>query len=151
MDYGKRITTLIGKEQAVIGKTFRLYSIPDECKKCKLYSICVARLRLGRVYRIVEVKHVGLPQPSKCLLTGEDMVPIVIEEMPITIPIPIKSFMEGITLTYIKPKVNCDELKRYIPSEQVIKDGTKVKVIREVGRVRCGDGDYILSEVMPLD
>ncbi len=44
----KRVMTLIGREQAVVGKTFRLYSIPSECRQCKLFNICVARLRPGR-------------------------------------------------------------------------------------------------------
>ncbi len=38
----KRVMTLIGREQAIIGKTFRLYSIPNECRQCKLFNICVA-------------------------------------------------------------------------------------------------------------
>ncbi len=40
----KRVMTLIGREQAVVGKTFRLYSIPNECRQCKLFNICVASL-----------------------------------------------------------------------------------------------------------
>lgn len=44
----KRVMTLIGREQAIIGKTFRLYSIPNECRQCKLFNICVARLKPGR-------------------------------------------------------------------------------------------------------
>ncbi len=151
MSEGKRIMTLIGREQAVVGKTFRLYSIPDECRRCRLFNICVAKLKPGRVYRIVEVRHVGLPQPDKCLLTGEDMVPVVVEELPIIAPIPINSFIEGITITYIRPRVDCDELRRYIPSDQVLKDGVKVRLLREVGRVRCKDGNYVIAEVLPLD
>lgn len=41
----KRVMTLIGKEQAVVGKTFRLYSVPNECRQCRLFNICVARLK----------------------------------------------------------------------------------------------------------
>ncbi len=44
----KRVMTLIGKEQAVVGKTFRLYSVPNECRQCRLFNICVARLKPGR-------------------------------------------------------------------------------------------------------
>ncbi len=151
MERRKYVMTLIGKEQAVVGKTFRLYSIPGECKRCRLYSICVAKLKPGRVYKIVNVRHVGLPQPNKCLLTGEDMVPIIAEELPIIVPIPIKSFIEDVTITYKVPQGNCDELRRYIPSEQVLKDGTKIRILREVGRVKCKNDEYVLAEVTPLD
>lgn len=40
----KKVMTLIGREQAVVGKTFRLYSIPNECRQCRLFNICVASL-----------------------------------------------------------------------------------------------------------
>ncbi len=147
----KRVMTLIGKEQAVIGKTFRLYSIPNECKQCKLFNICVARLRPGRVYRIAEVKHVGLPQPNKCLLTGEDMVPIIAEELPIVIPIPTKLFIEGVVITYVKSLITCNDARKYLPNEEVLKEGTKVRIVKETGRVRCNNENYILAEVIPLD
>ncbi|GAB6944627.1 UPF0179 family protein [Vulcanisaeta sp. JCM 14467] len=147
----KRVMTLIGREQAVVGKTFRLYSIPSECRQCKLFNICVARLRPGRVYRIVEVKHVGLPQPNKCLLTGEDMVPIIAEELPIIIPIPAKLFIEGVIITYTKSLITCTDARKYIPNDNVLKEGTRVKLVRETGRVKCGGESYVLAEVIPLD
>ncbi|MCG2863362.1 MAG: UPF0179 family protein [Vulcanisaeta sp.] len=150
-DHGKRIMTLISKEQAVVGRTFRLYSIPNECRECRLFNICVSRLKLGRVYRIVEVRHVGLPQPNKCLLTGEDMVPVIVEEQPIIAPIPVNLFIEGVTITYTKPRVICDELRMYVPNDQVLREGVKIKLLKELGRVRCKDGNYVIAEVLPLD
>lgn len=145
----KQVLTLIGKGQAIIGRTFKLYAIPDECRRCKLYNICVARIKPGRVYRIVEIRHVSLPQPDKCLLTGEEMVPIVAEEQPIIIPIPAKSFLEGVIMTYTKININCNELRNYL--NQPINDGTKIRIIREAGRVKCGNETYVLAEVIPLD
>ena len=147
----KRVMTLIGREQAVVGKTFRLYSIPSECRQCKLFNICVARLRPGRVYRIVEVKHVGLPQPNKCLLTGEDMVPIIAEELPIIIPIPAKLFIEGVVITYTKSIITCSDARKYLPSDSVLKEGTKVRIMKETGRIKCDSESYVLAEVIPLD
>ncbi len=147
----KRIMTLISKEQAIVGKNFRLYSIPDECKRCKLFNLCVSRLKPGRVYRVVEVKHVGLPQTNKCLLTGEEVVPIIAEELPLIIPVPAKLFIEGVVITYAKSDVACDNVKRYLPNEQVLKEGTKVKIVRETGRIKCNNENYVLAEVIPLD
>ncbi len=148
---GKRVMTLIGREQAIVGKTFRLYSIPNECRQCKLFGICVARLRPGRVYKIVEVKHVGLPQPNKCLLTGEDMVPIIAEELPIIIPIPAKLFIEGVVITYERSLIACNDARRYVPSDNVLREGTKVRIIKETGRIKCDNESYVLAEVVPLD
>ncbi|BDR91251.1 UPF0179 family protein [Vulcanisaeta souniana] len=147
----KRIMTLISKEQAVVGKTFRLYSIPDECRRCKLFNLCVSRLKPGRVYRVVDVKHVGLPQTNKCLLTGEEMVPIIVEELPLIIPVPAKLFIEGVVITYTKSDIVCDNAKKYLPNEQVLKEGTRVKIVRETGRVKCDNENYVLAEVVPLD
>ncbi len=147
----KRVMTLIGREQAIIGKTFRLYSIPNECRQCKLFNICVARLKPGRVYRIVEVKHVGLPQPNKCLLTGEDMVPIVAEELPIVIPIPAKLFIEGVVTTYTKSLITCNDIRKYLPNDNMLKEGTKVRIVRGIQRIKCDNENYVLAEVIPLD
>ncbi|WP_069806798.1 UPF0179 family protein [Vulcanisaeta thermophila] len=146
---GKQVLTLIGKGQAVVGKTFRLLSIPEECRRCRLYNICMARVKPGRVYRIVSVRYVNLPQTYKCLLTGEDMVPIVAEEQPIVVPIPTRSFIEGVVMTYVKPRVNCNELRAYL--NQAINEGTRVRVLRGLGRVVCGNESYTLAEVIPLD
>ncbi|ADN51347.1 UPF0179 family protein [Vulcanisaeta distributa] len=147
----KRVMTLIGKEQAVVGKTFRLYSVPNECRQCRLFNICVARLKPGRVYRIIEVKHVGLPQPNKCLLTGEDMVPIIAEELPIIVPIPSKLFIEGVVITYTRSLITCNDAKKYLPGDNVLRDGTKIKIVRETSRIKCNNEGYVLAEVIPLD
>ena len=147
----KKIMTLIGKEQAIIGRTFKLYSIPNECKQCRLFNICVARLKPGRVYKVVDVKHVGLPQPDKCLLTGEEMIPIIAEELPIIIPIPTKLFIEGVVITFTKSIITCNDLKKYIPNDQALKEGTKIRIMKEKGRVRCNNENYVLAEVIPLD
>ncbi|WP_252901047.1 UPF0179 family protein [Vulcanisaeta sp. JCM 14467] len=65
---------------------------------------------------MVEVKHVGLPQPNKCLLTGEDMVPIIAEELPIIIPIPAKLFIEGVIITYTKSLITCTDAGNTYPT-----------------------------------
>lgn len=84
-------------------------------------------------------------------MTGEDMVPIIAEELPIIVPIPSKLFIEGVVITYIKSLITCNDARKYLPSDNVLRDGTKIKIVRETGRIRCNNEGYVLAEVIPLD
>ncbi len=144
----RRFVTLIGEGQASVGRSFRLFSIPDECKKCRLFNVCLGRLKLGRVYRIIEVRRINLPSLDRCRLTGERLIPVVVEEEPVLAPIPARHFIEGIVITYVRPRVRCVEVDKYV---NALQDGVKVKILEEVRRVRCGDETYVIARVIPLD
>ena len=82
----KRTVTLLSKEQAEVGHRFRVVNIPDECKTCRLFPVCLGRLTVGRSYRVVEVRP---SMGQRCKITDGEMVPVVVEESPIVGLLPL--------------------------------------------------------------
>jgi len=89
----KRIVTLVSREQAEVGHRFRVFGIPDECRECRLYSVCLGRLTPGRSYIVVEVRP---SMGQKCKITGGEMVPVVVEETPIVGLLPLGCVPPGL-------------------------------------------------------
>ncbi|MEM1597221.1 MAG: UPF0179 family protein [Pyrobaculum sp.] len=138
----KRLVTLVSKEQAEAGQRFRVFSVPDECKKCKLYSVCLGRLVPGRSYKIVEVRP---SMGQRCLITGGEMVPVVVEEAPIVGLLPLNKALEGAVVTFEGECEGCEGC----PGE-VVQRGEKVKVVKVVGRAKCKNRDFAIVEFYAL-
>ncbi len=150
----KRILTLIGEGQAKVGHVFKLFSIPEECKRCRLFNICIARLKVGRKYRVVEVRRVNLPRLDRCLLTGECLVPVVVEELPIVVAIPYQpNIIEGIVVTYNVVDGECQETlcRRYGEDRCSVTPGTKIKILNILGVEECKGRKYLIIRCTPLD
>ncbi|MGC8570624.1 UPF0179 family protein [Caldivirga sp.] len=137
--------TLISKPQARVGGNFRVIKIPEECYKCKLYNICMGRLRPGRVYRITEVRPLRYPSPYKCLLNGDEMVPVVVEEEDLILPIKLPYVIEGSITLFDKSWCICHPC----PSEEALP--SRVKVVKIIDKRQCGSGWFFLVEAKPLD
>ncbi|RLE83232.1 MAG: hypothetical protein DRJ52_00205 [Thermoprotei archaeon] len=145
----KRIVTLLDETQAKPGYRFVIYSIPDKCKKCKLYKACLSKLRPGRTYRVVSVrkkKHI-------CPLTNREVVVVKVVEEPMYIALPSSKAIEGVTMTYREDlascpsKVYCRYRKYCDPSPGIVK-GTKVKINKLISKIKCMRGlDLVLVEV----
>ncbi len=150
----KLLLTLIGEGQARVGHVFKLIAVPEECKRCRLYSACMGKLKLRRRYRVVEVRRINLPRVERCLLTGEALVPVIVEELPSILAIPAgPNIVEGVVTTYVKVDGFCqDSLVKKFGGEPIeIANETKVKILRILGRERCGSRTYVVAEVLPLD
>ncbi len=148
----KRIITLIAKEQAINGMIIKLYSIPDICRTCKLYDTCLGKLKPGRTYRIVEVRRINLPGTHRCLLTGEVLTPVVVEEEPIVIALPESTgIIEGVILTYHKVNIDKKCLSKYLYRIYNLNDGVKIRIVRILDRIICEGKKYIIVEAIPLD
>ncbi|GGP20382.1 hypothetical protein GCM10007981_08230 [Thermocladium modestius] len=149
MDYDRTRITLIGKEQAIVGSSFKVFGIPDECHRCKLYDICMGRLRPGRTYRIIDTKPLSLPSPFKCLLTGDNMVPVAVVEDPIIVPLKLRYVVEGMIVTYDSSACNCPDVK--CPDSSTLSQGTKVKVIEILSTRNCNGSKIFMAKVLPMD
>ena len=90
MDFTKKKVTLISKDQAKIGLNFTLIAIPDECKSCRFYNVCIGNIKVGRRYRIVDVKRDRYVIYGKCKLTGCEVIPVIVEELPLIAILPHK-------------------------------------------------------------
>ncbi len=137
------IITLVSREQALVGSRFRVYSIPEECTRCRLYAACMGRLVPKRVYEVVEVRR-GLGQ--RCPLTGSEMVPVIAVHVPIRVLVPDRYALEGAIITY-DYWCDCEDCVR----DPILRRGEKVRVLRIVGRKACSGREYALVEVVPTN
>ncbi|MFB6490689.1 MAG: UPF0179 family protein [Thermoproteus sp. AZ2] len=140
---GRTIITLISKEQAEVGHRFKVLAVPDDCLSCRLYSVCMGRLRPGRLYRVVEVRS-SLGQ--RCKITGGEMAPVVVEELPLQVPIPKKKALEGVVITYEGECKGCEKC----PEDSALSPGEKIRVEKLLGKVLCRGQEFVLAEVTPL-
>jgi len=134
----RRIVTLVSIGQASVGHKFRVYSVPDECRDCKLYSVCLGKLRIGVVYRIVELRpNMG----QKCKITGDSVVPAVVEELPIIALVPINKALEGVVVTYEAECEGCEECDN-LP----LNKGEKIKILKVLGKTSCKGRAFAVVE-----
>lgn len=138
----KRTVTLLSKEQAEVGHRFRVVNIPDECKTCRLFPVCLGRLTVGRSYRVVEVRP---SMGQRCKITDGEMVPVVVEESPIVGLLPLNKALEGVITTFEGECAGCDGC----PTD-VVKAGEKIKVIKVLGRKSCGGKEFAIVEFYAL-
>ncbi|CCC82284.1 UPF0179 family protein [Thermoproteus tenax] len=140
---GRVVITMVSKEQAELGHRFKVLKIPEECTSCKLFSVCMGRLRVGRTYRVVEVRP-SLGQ--RCKITGDEMVPVAAEEMPIRLLLPRNKALEGVVVTYEEECKGCENC----PDREVLRPGEKVLVLKILGKSQCKNREFYLVEASPL-
>ncbi|MEZ0247945.1 MAG: UPF0179 family protein [Thermoproteus sp.] len=140
---GRAVATLVSREQAEVGHRFKVVKVPDECLSCRLYSVCIGRLKPGRTYRIVEVRP-SLGQ--KCKITGGEMTPVVVEEMPIRLLLPRRKAQEGIIVTYEGDCRGCDGC----PDENTLNINEKILIIKVLDKTKCNNQEFFIVEASPL-
>lgn len=140
---GRIVVTLVSKEQAEAGHRFRVVKIPEECSSCKLYHVCMGRLKPRRTYRIIEVRP-SLGQ--RCKITGGEMTPVVVEELPVKLLLPRRKAQEGVVVTYEGECRGCDGC----PDEDTLRPGEKVLVLKVLDKVSCSGREFFVVEVSPI-
>ena len=132
------IITLVGKELAKEGMEFQYVGPLLECRGCKLRNVCF-NLDEGKWYRIVKVRD----KEHDCKVhESSKVVTVEVEEIPVPIIVDAKTVVEGETLEYRRiPCRDCDCPEEYV-NPLGLREGTKVKVIKVEGTIRCGNRDY---------
>ena len=151
---GRKIITLISDEQAYVGNVFKIFKIPDECKRCPLYNICISKLKPGRKYKIIEVRRFNLPKPHKCLLTGQSLTSVVVEELPVVIAIPkMINVIEGVVIRFELIDEDCQKKLaiKYGGDYPVIENGCKIKILKIIGKEFCKGKEYLIVECEIVD
>lgn len=96
--------TLIGENQAIENGEFRYIGPINECRSCKLKTVCF-NLKIGRTYKIIKVRD----KRHNCNLHEGKAVVVEVQELPIIVSID-KRLSEG-SITKIEPKeckmINC--------------------------------------------
>jgi Uncharacterized protein conserved in archaea len=140
---GRAIVTLVSREQAEVGHRFRVVRIPDECSSCRLYQVCMGRLKPGRTYVVAEVRP-SLGQ--RCKITGGEMTPVVVEEVPLRLLLPRKKALEGVVVTYEGECRGC----RDCPGEDTLSPGEKILVEKVLGKTVCNGREFFVVEASPV-
>ncbi|MHA1297848.1 MAG: UPF0179 family protein [Candidatus Helarchaeota archaeon] len=136
----EKIITLIGKKQAKIGYKFTFLKTPnEECRNCKLYTTCIANLKEGQSYEIIEVRKKVHDCP-----VHEDGVQIVeVKELPLIALIDSKMGFSGAIITFRSP--NCEEYscKLYEKCNTLLKNNQKYKILEILGDQDCKLGNKL--------
>ncbi len=144
-----RIVTLVTRSQAKPGMVFRV-NIHPRCFSCKVFDICVKRLRPGVPYRVLEVRG----KRHWCPLVKDEMVVVVVEQLPMLVAVEGRYAMEGVKVRY--RKLVCGN--RGCPNHEYclsgfLEDGALITIRRVVRKLECPRGfDVALveAEVPPL-
>lgn len=137
---------MVTKAQAKPGLAFRV--VPNErCARCRYYGVCAGLLRPWGRYRVVAVRR----KAHFCPLIRDYMVVVEVEEMPLVAAVESKVAVEGVTLTYEKPRCTrsgCPH--RAYCSSASLASGERVEVVRVLGRLDCPAGRPLaLVELLP--
>ncbi len=140
------IVSLVPSRLASKGFKFIFEGISEACRKCRLRAACVDGLEEGRVYEVVDINW---KKKFGCPLHGEVVV-VTLRKAHLTVALPT-GLIEGVVIQY-KP-IECENILcrnfQYCNPDG-IRQGDKIKVIREIGPIKDGCDrvlDYRLYEV----
>lgn len=144
----KQIITLLPKRIAKEGYSFRVSS-NSACITCKFYDVCMSKLIPNKIY---VVKGIVRKIPvGKCLLTGEDLIPVSVSLKPIIISIPCNTAIRNIIIRYHKVTcsiIDCNNRKYCFPYS--IYEGEQLRILDIHNKIKCPLGRrLVLVSVVP--
>ncbi len=144
----RRVITLVTPTQAKKGTVFSVRILP-KCKKCKLYNICVGKLREGVRYQVVEVRKAK----HMCPILNDFMYVAIVKEKPITVAIERRKAISGISLCYnsiVCEETSCPYYKYCVNTP--IKNGEKIVIKNVLKPIPCSRGFRLVlveAEILP--
>ncbi len=135
------LITLIGRNQAEIGKEFYYLGPIADCRDCKLKGVCF-NLEAGSRYKVVEIRS----QTHECREFHDDeAVAVVVEKIPTPAAIPKKLAMEGSMITFSESKCENLACNNYQLCHPVGKTGgSKYKVVSVSSDLDCPAGEKMV-------
>ena len=136
------LITLIGTGSAAEGREFYYLGPMDDCKDCRLKSVCF-NLEDGARYRVVEVR----PQIHECHeFDGDTVTAVVVEKIPTPAAVPKKSAIDGSIVTFQNAacgNIGCENYGICNPVGKA--DGAKYSVVAVKGGIECPIGRDMVS------
>jgi len=127
------VITLIGKHQARKGHRFIYLGPVPECKECQLKNICF-NLEKGRRYEVVNVREKEHP----CSLFEDGVRVVEVNQVPFRAGIPKGMVIEGSVISFHPQECGSRDCEHWsLAHPPGLEEGTKIKVIRIVGDVKC--------------
>ena len=141
----REIITLVGSKQAKKGFMFFNEEPLNECKTCKLFKVCSAKLDSGRIYVVTEVRDKVLP----CLIHEEGVQVVKVLEPNPEVNIESRlSFLGGV-ITFQLPLCHntlCSYRAKCIPKN--LKIGDKCLIVEVKSKVECPLNRHLVSAVV---
>lgn len=142
-----KTVTLTTETMAKRGVKFKA-NIHPKCLACKLYKVCISKLRPGFYYEVLKVRN----KVHICPITGSKMRVVEVKPLPTSIVTESNFAVAGVTFNY-KPII-CDNIdcENYdICSRSILIEGEKVKIIEVMKTLHCPLGRRLsLVRVLPL-
>jgi len=145
----KRIITLTTETQAVKGSRFVVH-VSSKCRTCRLYRICMGKLREGASYEIIGIRKIK----HTCPILGSAMKVVEVIELPIKAALPTKKAYEGtiITFTPIPCPKNWRCRNATICKPKALAEGEKTIIEKVKEKIHCpGNLDLRLVLLRRLD
>ena len=130
------IITLVSYIVAREGYMFQFRGGSPECANCRFRKVCIDKLKVGHVYRVVRVLNIK----NKCPL-NEYVVTVEVEEAAVNACILKKYAIESMIVPYSKiecDRRDCEYYKLCRPD--LLPDRAKVKVVKVFERIKCPKG-----------
>jgi uncharacterized protein (UPF0179 family) len=141
----KPIITLVGLRQAKIGFSFLNEKPLSECERCIFFKVCVAKLEVGRVYTVAEVRSKTFP----CEVHEEGVQVVDVVEPNIETNIESRlAFLCGI-ITFqpqICEETSCPNYVKCVP--QGLKSGDKCRLMEVKERTMCRLNRCLVSAIL---
>lgn len=136
--------TLIGKELAKKNLEFIYLGPSQECRDCKLRNACL-NLEAGRRYKIKAVRETS----HECKIHEGGVKAVEVERVPITAALPAGMAVEGSTIKFSPADCGNIGCSHYtLCSPPGIKPGTKYKILKINGDVKCPEGKSLKSVLL---
>ena len=134
--------TLIGERLGREGREFVFFGPANECKECKLKSVCL-NLDEGRRYRVRSVRD----NRHDCRVHEGGVRAVEIEKVPVAIAMRTRDVIEGALISFVEIDCGNPGCASYrLCHPYGLRNGTKWKVAESGERVKCPEG-YELREV----
>ncbi|GEM_PF-284063 len=132
----RRTVSMLTEVMAKEGIEFSPYA-SERCVHCSLFNVCIGNLRPGARYKVLKVRQ----HRNRCPLLSEEMYVVEVEELPVRLIVPTSIAVEGMTITYRRPRT-CDEeeARRHNAhcSPTYILEGEKAVIRRVVAKLPRG-------------
>lgn len=130
----KATLSLVGVNQAKVGYRFVFVGIPQECKSCGLFRVCLGNLELGRVYEVVGVRSMA----HDCALHEVGARVVEVRESEVEAALESRVAVEGGIVTFAPIRcVNegCPYARLCNPVG--LRYGDRCKVVKVSEKIRC--------------
>ncbi len=141
----KKIVTLIGVGQAVVGKEFIHNGSGSKCEACKYFQVCVKNLEPERIYRVVKVRENVL----SCNLYKINMQAVEVVEAEVSVAVSSKQAIQNAIMTLRMPECGGQDCENYdLCFPRGLKRGDRCEIVAVGESLKCSQGSSLVKVLL---